>query len=92
MKSFSIIRKGFDFVLPLAACSFFGVLIAQEPRPNKIKMQRPPPELQIKGPEIKINQSGVEMRHRLILPGKVNEAPAPKVEGLKLALMLKIVF
>jgi hypothetical protein len=55
-------------------------------------MQRPHPDLQTKGPEIKINRSGVEMGHRLILPGKVKEAPAPKVEGLKLALMLKIVF
>ena len=43
MKSFSIIRKGFDFVLPLAACSFFGVLIAQEPRREQDKNAAPTP-------------------------------------------------
>lgn len=43
MKSFSIIRKGFDFVLPLAACSFFGVLVAQEPRREQDKNAAPTP-------------------------------------------------
>ena len=43
MKSFSIIRKGFDFVLPLAACSFFGVLVAQEPRREQDKNAAPAP-------------------------------------------------
>jgi Spy/CpxP family protein refolding chaperone len=43
MKSFSIIRKGFDFVVPLAACSFFGVLVAQEPRREQDKNAPPAP-------------------------------------------------
>ena len=43
MKSFSIIRKGLCFVLPLAACSFFGVLIAQEPRREQDKNAAPTP-------------------------------------------------
>ena len=43
MKSFSIIRKGFDFVLPLAACSFFGVLVAQESRREQDKNAAPAP-------------------------------------------------
>ena len=43
MKSFSIIRKPFAFVLPLAACSFFGVLVAQEPRREQDKNAAPAP-------------------------------------------------
>jgi Spy/CpxP family protein refolding chaperone len=43
MKSFSIISKGFEFVLPLAACSFFGVLVAQEPRREQDKNAAPTP-------------------------------------------------
>ena len=43
MKSFSIIRKVFAFVLPLAACSFFGVLVAQESRREQDKNAAPAP-------------------------------------------------
>ena len=43
MKSFSIIRKGLVFVLPLAACTFFGVLVAQEPRREQDKNAAPVP-------------------------------------------------
>lgn len=43
MKSFSIIRKGFVFVLPLAAFTFFGVLVAQEPRREQDKNAAPAP-------------------------------------------------
>jgi len=43
MKSFSIIRKRFIFVLPLAAFTFFGVLVAQEPRREQDKNAAPAP-------------------------------------------------
>lgn len=43
MKSFSIIFKAFDFVVPLAACTFFGVLVAQEPRRELDKNAAPAP-------------------------------------------------
>ena len=43
MKSFSIIRKRFIFVLPLAAFTFFGVLVAQEPRREQAKNAAPAP-------------------------------------------------
>ncbi|MEN9671792.1 MAG: hypothetical protein RL553_57, partial [Planctomycetota bacterium] len=43
MKSFSIIRKPFAFVLPLAAYTFFGVLVAQEPRREQDKNAVPAP-------------------------------------------------
>ena len=41
MKSFSIIRKRFIFVLPLAAFTFFGVLVAKEPRREQDKNAAP---------------------------------------------------
>ena len=43
MKSFSSIRKWFVFVLPFAACTFFGVLVAQEPRREQDKNAAPAP-------------------------------------------------
>ena len=41
MKSFSKIRKGSMLILPLAACSIFGVLVAQEPRREQEKNTPP---------------------------------------------------
>ena len=71
MKSISKVHKGFAFVLPLAAFSFFGVLVAQEPRREQDKNASPVPRA--------VNERPTDKNQR---DGERNAAPVnPAREG-----------